>query len=286
MATAICLPAGRSPALRSFSYKSRIDIATPLASQNRYELNIPQKSNRMQSIFIQHKKLKCPTTNKNVQRLVPFARSSASDFPVLSLSHTIKQFYASVNKRNINDIAELISEDCCFEDYSFPYSFQGKQDIVSFFNQLTEAMGENVQFRIRQVNEGDELTAFVNWHLEWKENQIPFTRGCTFFQCSTEGAKFRIKAAQVVIESPIKPGKIALATLKILTSLFDEFPSAAEWFFKTQMTILHALTSIYSLFLGSFINPILGCYANLWAFIAQGLVYAISILHFIAKLLK
>lgn len=36
---------------------------------------------------------------------------------------------------------------------------------MSYFTQLVESMGENAQFRIGQICEGDYLTASVDWHM-------------------------------------------------------------------------------------------------------------------------
>ncbi|OMP11835.1 hypothetical protein COLO4_03661 [Corchorus olitorius] len=99
---------------------------------------------------------------------------------------------------------------------------------MNFFDLLIKGMGQNVKFVIEHVCEGDNFTAGVNWHLEWKQTTIPFTRGCSFYQCSEEGERLVIKKAVIVIESPIKPGGIVLVLLKNLTTIFDEFPQAAE----------------------------------------------------------
>ncbi|KAK9983589.1 hypothetical protein SO802_033114 [Lithocarpus litseifolius] len=101
-------------------------------------------------------------------------------------------------------------------------------EVMQFLEELTESMGENVKFSFGHICEGDEYTAGVKWHLEWKKSQIPFTRGSSFFECSKGGDRIIIKKAQVVIESPIKPGSLVLTLLKTVTSLFDEFPKATE----------------------------------------------------------
>lgn len=43
---------------------------------------------------------------------------------------TIKQFYACINKKDLNQLGEFISDDCFFDDCSFYRPFQGKK--VSF----------------------------------------------------------------------------------------------------------------------------------------------------------
>ncbi|KAM4074840.1 hypothetical protein ACB094_10G124400 [Castanea mollissima] len=145
-----------------------------------------------------------------------------------SPSETISKFYTSINSKGLDDLREIISEDCYFEECSFLRPFEGKKEVMQFLEELTESMGENVKFSFGHICVGDDYTAGVKWHLEWKKSQIPFTRGASFFECSNEGDRTIIKKAQVVIESPIKPGSLVLTLLKAVTSLFDEFPKATE----------------------------------------------------------
>lgn len=98
------------------------------------------------------------------------------------------------------------------------------QEFMQFLEQLTACMGQNVKFTIGPVCEGDELAAGVKWHLgitlllfhlvvvcqnnnssltkifcdmlEWKKKQIPFTRGCSFFECSKQGERIIIEYKQ------------------------------------------------------------------------------------------
>lgn len=44
-----------------------------------------------------------------------------------SPSDTIKNFYTSINEKNLNELSEFISEDCYIEDCSFPQPFHGKK---------------------------------------------------------------------------------------------------------------------------------------------------------------
>ncbi|XP_034704035.1 uncharacterized protein LOC117928226 [Vitis riparia] len=199
-------------------------------------------------------------------------------------SETIEQFYTCINDKNLKQLAKLVSDDCCFNDLSFPQPFKGKKEVLRFFEELTAVMGKNVKFRILHVCEGDGLTAAIDWHLEWQGKQIPFTRGCSFYECAEEGKSLIIKEAKIVIESPIKPGPFALTLLKIVTTLFDDFPKATERFLKGPDAILEILLKIYKTFLRPFINPLLGLCINLWKFWARLLAFAFNIIHYILKI--
>ncbi|KAK9079624.1 hypothetical protein SSX86_001297 [Deinandra increscens subsp. villosa] len=229
-------------------------------------------------------------------------------------SDTIKQFYKCMNEKNVKRLENYISDDCLFEDYSFPKPFTGKKEVVCFLEQLTAGMGENVEFHVSHIFEGeigdDDLIAGVNWHLEWKNKQVPFTRGCSLYRLSRGGERLTIRNAQVFVESPIKPGDLFLVRayyshtlhtlvmqhtlahdsyclqvlLKIVTSLFDAFPEATEWFFRSQKVIVQVLLKIYSIFLVPFISPMVSFYVNLGKFIMQFVCIALKILEWCSRL--
>ncbi|XP_059443094.1 uncharacterized protein LOC132175239 [Corylus avellana] len=201
-----------------------------------------------------------------------------------SPSDTINKFYTSINEKNLKELSEFISEDCYIEDCSFPQPFNGKKEIMHFYEQLTASMGQNVKFSIGHVCEGDENTAGVQWHLEWKQSQIPFTRGCSFFEYSKHGERIIIKKAQVVIESPVKPGGFVLILFKTVTSLFDDFPRITEWFLRSPHVIFQLIMKIYNMVLAPFINPLLTGYIQIWNLSTRILLFTFNILRYISKI--
>ena len=56
--------------------------------------------------------------------------SAADDFDLKlgpSPSDMIKQFYTCINEKNLKELDGYISDDCIFEDCSFPQPVQGKE---------------------------------------------------------------------------------------------------------------------------------------------------------------
>ncbi|XVF13077.1 hypothetical protein REPUB_Repub08aG0176800 [Reevesia pubescens] len=202
-----------------------------------------------------------------------------------SAADTIKHFYMCINEKNLKKLEGYVSEDCYIEDCSFFNPFNGKKEVMHFFDLLIRSMGQNVKFIVEHVCEGDDFTAGVNWHLEWKQTQVPFTRGCSFYKCSEEGEKLVIKKALIVIESPMKPGGVVLVLLKNVTTIFDEFPNAAEWFLKRPHVILQSLLKMYAIFFAPFISPLVASYVRIWEFMARLLALAIKIVVYISKIL-
>ncbi|XAR55085.1 hypothetical protein NMG60_11030468 [Bertholletia excelsa] len=220
-----------------------------------------------------------PYMRRRLKMITSSTKNSDLSPDRLSASETIKQFYTCINDRDLKQLAGLVSKDCSFDDCSFLKPFQGRKEVMEFFGQLLASMGQNVDFKVELVCEGDDYTIGVSWHLEWNKIEIPFTRGCSFFECSMDEAKLVIKRAQVITESPVKPGGSALVLFKILTSLLDAFPKAAEWFLKSPHVLLQWIIKAYDMVLGPFISPFLAWYINIWKFIARLLSYALGMFH-------
>lgn len=175
----------------------------------------------------------------------------------------VMKFYSSINEKNQDQLRSCISNDCFVDDFSFSKPFHGKKEAMKFFEELVNSMGQNVKFCVENVCEGDGYTAAVNWHMEWKGRKIPFTRGCSFYEFTDEGGILVIRNAKILIESPIKPGGIALTLLKNITFLFDEFPQVADWFLGKPYEIIQFTLRIYGLFLAPLIAHVMASYLKL-----------------------
>lgn len=275
------VPCKRISSISHFSPTSLTHVGSPTSRRN---LLIPRKTEVIfEPIFGSRNVKKCISRHRKPKMGLTLAANSDSSYETHSLSDVVKKFYRCINAEDRKGLEDIISSDCHLEDSAFPYIINGKKEVISLLIQLAESMGENVHFKLGTVCEGDELTASVNWHLEWKEDPIPFSKGCSIFQCSNEGDTLVIRKVQIITESPVKPGILAMALLKIVRSLFDEFPRAANWLLKRPQTILQAVLKIYGLFLAPIVNPIITFYITLWKFMARTLGYFISFLHIIAR---
>ncbi|WOL09984.1 hypothetical protein Cni_G18738 [Canna indica] len=129
--------------------------------------------------------------------------------PLPPQSDLVQKFYSSINKKDLSRLEKLLSKDCVIDDMVYPKPLNGKR-IRQFFENLTRAMGKHVRFVIDGVYEGKGLATAVIWHLEWDNHFIPFTKGCSFFDCSADGELLLIKEARVFMELPLKPGDLMI----------------------------------------------------------------------------
>ncbi|XP_004246109.1 uncharacterized protein [Solanum lycopersicum] len=244
----------------------------------------PLKANHESVTKVSQRRLKIRGIKSKYNCLVTFSMlnpENGTSMNACSPSDTIKKFYSSINSKDMNQLALLIDKDCFFDDFSYTKPFQGRKEALKFLGQLTTCMGKNTKFYIENIYEGVDLTTVVNWHLEWNKKQVPFTRGCSCYELSREGdQELVIKKAQVILESPIKPGSFALEVFQKVISVCDAFPEAAEWLFLMSPLLL---PSIYNIALHTSIRPILSCYHKLWSFIVAFLTLIYTILLFIIK---
>ncbi|XWS25000.1 hypothetical protein CRYUN_Cryun27aG0033000 [Craigia yunnanensis] len=158
------------------------------------------------------------------------SRGIAPHWSTPSVLDLIQDFYSSINVKDTQKLDQLLSHDCVFQDLInfFYIPFGGKQSIINFQQDLMEALGQNVRFVIDSGMEDEKLTASVNWHLEWKRKEIPFTTGCNCFEYQQVDEKLIISKITGVEEFPVKPRDLVLKLLKAVVSVFDSFSFAAE----------------------------------------------------------
>ncbi|XP_075505914.1 uncharacterized protein LOC142542899 [Primulina tabacum] len=215
-----------------------------------------------------------PSSNSNIK--------ISADSP----ANTIMQFYSAINEKKLKKLDKLMAEDCFFEDFSFSKPFHGKKEVLHFFEQIISCMGQNMQFNIDHICEGNDFTAAVSWHLDWNNIQVPLTRGCSYYSLSADGDKQVITKVRVFIEPPIKLGGVALTMFKIVTSLFDAFPAATEWFLKRSHIIFQVLLKTHSIIIQPIISPFQEWYIKLVQFAACILSFILKIIYYLSKNLK
>lgn len=147
---------------------------------------------------------------------------------VVSAMPVVMDFYAAINRRDPKALFDIMSDKCLFHDSAFPNGFEGKVAVLGYINDLMEALGKDMQFKIDGISEGDDLTVAVLWHLEWQGRKFPFSKGAGIFYCEIEKDKILIRLVHDFMETPLKPGELILKLLKTITSLFEQFPLVAK----------------------------------------------------------
>ncbi|XP_047178663.1 uncharacterized protein LOC124845590 [Vigna umbellata] len=153
------------------------------------------------------------------------------------IESAVKDFHRAFNDKNMEEMQELISDDCEYQDYLFYSPYKGQENVMKFLESVMEAMGPNIKIAVRDINVEDvhvtkeaKLMATVFWHLEWgkEKKKLPFSKGCRFFWFKEVEGRLVISKITGLEELPIKPGELVLNALKAISTFLDSYPPMAS----------------------------------------------------------
>ncbi|KAH9322360.1 hypothetical protein KI387_016999, partial [Taxus chinensis] len=127
-----------------------------------------------------------------------------------SAAKIVREFYARINRHEVESVGDLIAENCVYEYLVFPQPFVGRKDILDFFKRFTDAVGTDLQFVIDDITSHDASAVGVTWHLEWRGKTFPFSKGCSFYRCEIVNGNRKIIYGRDSVEPAAKPGDMAL----------------------------------------------------------------------------
>ncbi|KHN34157.1 hypothetical protein glysoja_038646 [Glycine soja] len=125
-----------------------------------------------------------------------------------STSAVVRNFYGGINAHDVDSVEYLIAENCVYEDLVFPRPFVGRKEILEFFKKFTNSTSKGLQFVIDDLSTEDSSSVGVIWHL---------------------GALQILLYGRDCVEPAIKPGDAALAAIRSVTWLLQQFPQLANW---------------------------------------------------------
>ncbi|KAK4788161.1 hypothetical protein SAY86_019480 [Trapa natans] len=131
--------------------------------------------------------------------------------PESSAEEVVRSFYGGINARDLSAVADLIAEDCVYEDLIFPRPFVGRKAILDFFQKFIDAISSDLQFVVDDISTEDTSSVGVIWHLEWKGKPFPFSKGCSFYRLQIIEGRRQITYGRDSVEPATKPGEAALA---------------------------------------------------------------------------
>ncbi|GAV64524.1 SnoaL_2 domain-containing protein [Cephalotus follicularis] len=143
-------------------------------------------------------------------------------------SDVVRGFYQGINGHDVVAVEDLIADNCVYEDLTFPSPFVGRKEVMEFFKKFLNTTSRDLQFVIDDISAGDSSCVGVTWHLEWKGNPFPFSKGCSFYRLQVMNGKRQIVYGRDIVEPAIKLGDTALVAIRGVTWLLQQFPQLAE----------------------------------------------------------
>lgn len=118
------------------AFSSQVSWQSLSSTQDfRYRENIPLlKAHNAKNTKLHEQRIKIRSIKSRKRSLIAHCSmvNPNVDTSSFSPSNTIRKLYSSINNKDFNQLALLISEDCFFDDFSFPQSFHGKK-VCTFF---------------------------------------------------------------------------------------------------------------------------------------------------------
>ncbi len=135
----------------------------------------------------------------------------------------VETYFNSWNERNMDNAVKCFTPNCVYDDLQYDTSFEGKDKMEQHLNNVAECLPSSFQFKIDNLvtsNNGGKVG--VLWHVESNGNELPFTRGCSFYTTtSTERGRQKQQLIQTGVDIPepavIKSGAIN-STVKKFTA--------------------------------------------------------------------
>ncbi|KAL5192680.1 hypothetical protein HKD37_04G011691 [Glycine soja] len=116
--------------------------------------------------------------------------------PHSDVESVVKEFYDAFNKKDIEKLKQLVSDDCEYQDYLFYNPYKGKEQIIEFWQEVMDALGPNIKIA---VGKGD-IRVEEDVRVEDVKESKPM-------------ATVKVTGLE---ELPLKPGEIVLRCLTLL----------------------------------------------------------------------
>ncbi|MEM9087357.1 MAG: nuclear transport factor 2 family protein [Cyanobacteria bacterium P01_F01_bin.53] len=164
---------------------------------------------------------------------------------MMSASETIQAMYAAINRRDLESAIAYVDPDCVYQDLNFAREFTGKAAVRELFAESMSSVPDDFQFIIDEITTGDALSVGLTWHVELGGIVFPNTRGVSFYKLSPSSGL--LIYGRDIVESPIKPGKVAFAIIRAVTPLARRFlkPTTTTTSHQWLSRALWALVVIY-----------------------------------------
>jgi ketosteroid isomerase-like protein len=130
-----------------------------------------------------------------------------------------EQYFEAWNVRDMKKACAVFAENVEYDDTAFPAPFTGKGSLEKHLNLCAESFPPTFSFVVDDKVDGGNKV-LLTWHVENNGEELPFTRGCSFYEIK----KGKISQGIDVVEPAVfKTGGLSL-TLRSIQSKITEEP--------------------------------------------------------------
>jgi|UniRef100_A0A8J9X8B5 ketosteroid isomerase-like protein len=159
-------------------------------------------------------------TGYNKATATSTATKEASEMIESSFLSLPEKYFAAWNRRDMSSAVALFADTVTYDDTAFPEPFSGKTNLSSHLYKCSNAFPSTFTFQVDKVADaGDRIS--VLWHVENDGDDLPFTRGCSFYNVDTKRNEI-LDGIDFVEPGPIKLGGFHLLVSTVRTNLERE----------------------------------------------------------------
>mmetsp|Transcript_8225 Transcript_8225/g.10118 ORF Transcript_8225/g.10118 Transcript_8225/m.10118 type:complete len:489 (+) Transcript_8225:87-1553(+) len=180
--------------------------------------------------------LKLPSDSRTNRRVESLAMASSKGFweGFLPTATTVEEsideeemsvverYFDAWNRRDMETATSLFTPDCTYDDTQYSTPFTGREALQKHLRKVADALPPSFSFVLDDIAISSCGTKIgVQWHVENNGEQLPFTRGCSFYTVEEETGLIK-SGFDVPEPAGIKPGSAGLILLSVVSKLLEE----------------------------------------------------------------
>lgn len=218
---------------------------------------LDESSGLIREIFISKENSKAGEVNLKILRGASRVIASTQDETAETEATEVRpaplsppeQYFQAWNDRDIERACSVFADNVEYDDTAFPAPFLGREKLDAHLRTCVECFPPSMSFVVDDTINGGEKY-MVRWHAENNGEELPFTRGCSFY--NIKGGKI-VKGVDVVEPAVFKTGGPSLLANTVLSEPIRLVPVAvwlvylyvvffSDWFFGLPATSLEQRT--------------------------------------------
>ena len=129
-----------------------------------------------------------------------------------------EQYFEAWNQRDMKKAVSIFADNVEYDDLAFPKPFVGKEKLEAHLLVCAECFPPSFSFVVDdKADAGDKL--MVRWHVENNGDELPFTRGCSYYEI--EDGKIA-KGIDAIEPAVFKTGGVSLFVDTVKSQLSSE----------------------------------------------------------------
>ena len=120
-----------------------------------------------------------PTASGFLDKLVQFAQMQPQ-MPKTNGGNAAQRYFEAWNRRDMDAAVAVFADNCQYDDTVFTNPLNGKDELKRHLDLCSNSLPSTFSFVIDDVADGGDRLG-VQWHVENAGEQMPFTRGCSFY---------------------------------------------------------------------------------------------------------